>query len=269
MSEQSSFPDEALEEIAYLSRSNNRAEVLAMLATESYTRRELANATDIARTTLDRIINELEERHWVARTTDGEYTTTPTGERIASVSSRFVGAVEAVRSLGEAVAWLPNDELRIGLHNFKNATVRRPEPNAMNAPSKAATELMREATEFACLVNTPPSLAFEEAMMNAVLDGRLATNHVITDSERAVLQQDVDRASRWQQYVEAGANLYCYEGQIPCNLLVIDDTVLILDEQPEAAEGIESTNPEVRAWALDLINEYREDAERLDAVAFN
>lgn len=269
MSDQISFPDEALEDIAYLSRSNNRAEVLAMLATESYTRRELANTTDIARTTLDRIVNELEERNWVSRTTDGDYTTTPTGDRIATESTRFVGAMQAIRSLGETVAWLPNDELTIGLQHFTNATIRRPEPNAMNAPSKAATELMREATEFACLVNTPPSLAFEEAMINAVLDGRLATNHVITDSEVAVLRQDTDRASRWREYIEAGANLYCYEGQIPCNLLVIDDSVLILDRQPEAPEGIETTNPEVRSWARDLIEGYREDAKRLDAAAFS
>jgi hypothetical protein len=34
-------------------------------------------------------------------------------------------------------------------------------------------------------------------------------------------------------------------------------------------EGIESTNVVVREWAVDLITDYREDAEQLDASAFD
>lgn len=268
MSDSNTFPDGALEDIAYLTRSKNRAEILALLATESRTRRELEDMTDIPRTTLDRIVNEFEDRDWVTRAPDGDYVATPIGERVATESTNFIGAIQAIRTLGDAVAWLPNDELTIGLHHFKDAIVRRPKPNAVSAPSTFATKLMQEATEFACLVNTPPSLGFEDAMVNGVLDGRLTTNHVITDDELAALQQDVDRASRWKGYVEAGANLYCYEGRIPCNLLVIDDTVIILDRQPEAAEGIESRNSVVRSWAQEMIGEYRDDAERLDAAIF-
>lgn len=262
------FPDDALEDVAYLSRSKNRAQILAKLATEPYTRRELGDATGISRTTLDRIVNELEEREWVTRTSDGDYVATPTGERVATESTSLIGAMQAIRNLGDAVAWLPKDELTIGLHHFRDATVRRPEPHAIDAPSTFATELMREATEFACLVNTPPSLAFEEAMMDGVSEGRLMTNHVITDAELTVLLKEPNRAARWQAYVEAGANLYCYDGQIPCNLLVIDETVLILDKQPEAPEGIESTNPEVRAWAHEIIDEYRGEAKQLAATVF-
>jgi hypothetical protein len=136
------------------------------------------------------------------------------------------------------------------------------------APSTFATELMREATEFACLVNIPPSLAFEEAMMNGVFDGCLRTEHVIAEGELAVLRENTERASRWQAYVEAGADLYCYDGPIPCNLLLIDETVLILDRQPEAAEVIESTTAVVQSWAHEVIEDHRENAERLATSAF-
>jgi predicted transcriptional regulator len=268
MSDSDIFPDGALEDIAYLTRSKSRATILVLLAMEPRTRRSLGDITGIPRTTLDRIVNEFEERDWATRTSDGDYVSTPIGERIATESTNFVGAIQAIRTLGDAVAWLPDDELTIGLHHFEDATVREPEPNAVSAASRFATKLMQEATEFACLVNTPPSPGFEDAMVNGVLDGRLTTTHVITDGELAVLQQDADRVSRWQAYVEAGANLYCYEGQIPCNLLVIDDTVLILDRQPTAAEGIESRNAVVRSWAQEMIEEYQGDAERLDATTF-
>lgn len=263
------FPDDALNDLAYLSRSKNRLQILRTLSKEALTRGELEDLTAISRTTVDRVVNELEERKWITRSPGGEYGTTPVGERIVTESTRFIGAIQAIRNLGDAVEWLPREELRIGLQHFRKATVRRPEPNAMNAPDTFATELMWEATRFACLVNTPPSLAFEEAMVDGVLDGRLTTKHVITEGELGILRQDADRASRWQQYIQAGANLYCYHGQIPCNVLVIDETVLLLDREPEAAEGIESTNQEARSWALELINEYQDKAERLDTAAFS
>lgn len=104
---------------------------------------------------------------------------------------------------------------------------------------------MREAAEFACPVNTPPSLGFEDALMNGVSERRLLTNHVITDTELTVFVADPNRAARWQAYIGAGAKLYCYDGQNPCNRLV-DETVHVLDRQPDASEGTDRTNPTIR-----------------------
>jgi predicted transcriptional regulator len=254
--------NDALEDIAYLSRSANRLRILEVIATAPHVPRAIADETDIPRSTLRRILTETVERGWAERTLNGEYVATRTGEVVAAETGRYVGAIRAIRALGDAVAWLPTEELTIGLRYFEDATVRRPEPNAMSAPSTFATELMREATEFACLVNVPPSLAFEQAMMNSVVDGRLRTKHVITEGELAVLRENPERSSRWQAYIEAGADLYCYDGPIPCNLLVIDETVLILNRQPEAPEGIESTNPAVRSWAQEVIEDHRKTQNR-------
>jgi predicted transcriptional regulator len=261
-------PADALEDVAYLSRSETRIRVLNVLAATPHTPREVADRTDVPRSTLRRTLTELVERGWAERTLDGEYRLTPTGEYVAAETERYLGSIRAIRTLGDAVGWLPNDELAVDLRHFRDATVRRPEPNAVSSPSTVATERLREATTFACLVNTAPSLGFERVMVDGVVQGRLTTTHVITDGELAVLRRKPERASRWQTYVEAGAGLYCYDGRIPCNLLVIDETVFVLDRQPDALEGIECTNSVVREWALDLIDDYRADAERLDTTAF-
>lgn len=261
-------PDGVLEDMAYLSRSETRIQVLRVLAADSQLPREIAELTDIPRSTLRRTLTEMVERGWVERTTDGDYVATRTGEFVATETNRFLGVIRAIRVLGDVVSWLPSDELTIGLQYFREATVLRPEPNATSAPSTYATELMQEATKFACLVNIAPSLGFENAMINGVVEGRLTTTHIITDGELTVLRQNAERASRWQTYIESGADLYCYEGRIPCNLLVIDETVFILDRQPEAIEAIESTNAVVRSWAYGIIDDYREDAKRLTAAAF-
>lgn len=55
-------PIEALEDIAYLLRSPNRVRILDALTRDPYSRRELGEQTGTSRTTLDRIVNELEER---------------------------------------------------------------------------------------------------------------------------------------------------------------------------------------------------------------
>lgn len=263
-----SHPDDVLDEMAYLSRSDTRTRVLDCLAGAAHTPREIAELTDIPRSTLRRTLTELVERGWAERTLDGEYALTPPGERVAATTERYLGALRAIHTLGDAVGWLPTDELTVDIRHFADATVRRPQPNAVSSPSTFATELLREATEFACLVNIAPSLGFERAMIDGVVEGRLRTSHVITDAELAVLREDPERASRWREYVAAGADLYCYDGRIPCNLLVIDETVLVLDREPDTVEGIECTDAAVRSWATGLIDEYRENAKRLDPAAF-
>jgi predicted transcriptional regulator len=262
------LPTDALEDIAYLSRSRNRVLILDALAAEARTRRELEETIGVARTTLDRIVNEFEERGWAERASDGTYVTTPVGEHVAAEFAPLVGGMQAIRTLGETVAWLPVEELSIGLHHFSGATLRLPEPNNTVAPAEHVTGLLREATEFSCLVRVAPPLAFEEAMRDGVVDGRLTAEHVITDGEFAYIGERPDRLRRWQEYLEAGANVYRYAGDIPCNLFVVDDVVLLSDRQPETCAFIESESEAVRSWARGTIGEYRAEADPLTAEAF-
>jgi len=268
MRDSGGVPEGPLEDLAYLSRSKSRIDLLNTLSVASHTRGELEAETRIPRTTIDRVVNELEERDWVRRTRGGVYEATPAGKRISAEITRAVGSMQAIRHLAEAVAWLPDDELTIGLHHFNEATVRRPESNDMSAPTTFATDLVQEATEFLCLVNTPPSLAFEDSLIEGQVAGRLKTEHVINKDGLDVLKDDRNRASRWATYMDAGATVHRYDGRIPCNLLVVDESVLILDRQPAAVEGIECTESAVRLWARGIIDEYRARAERVSAAEF-
>lgn len=101
--------------MAYLSRSTNRVQILEVIATEAHTPRNIAEVTDVPRSTLRRILTEMVERGWAKRTTDGEYVATRTGGYVAVETERYIGAIHAIRTLGEAVSWLPEEELTIGL----------------------------------------------------------------------------------------------------------------------------------------------------------
>jgi predicted transcriptional regulator len=262
-------PADVLEDMAYLSRSENRLQILEVIATESHAPRSLADRTGVARSTLRRILTEMVERGWAERTTDGEYVATRTGENVSVETGRYVRAIDAIRTLGEAVSWLPEDELNIGLHHFADATVRRPEPNAVGAADTRLVRLFQTSDEFSCLVNTAPTVGLEQTMVESVVDGDVQTKHVITDDELDFLLQDANRAARWKTYVEAGANLYRYDGIIPCNVFIFDETVLVGNRRLESIEFIETENEVVRSWGHDLIEAYREKSEPLEATAFD
>lgn len=259
---------EGLTDIAYLARSANRVEILETLVTGPHTARDVEAATDVPRSTLERIISELDERGWAERATEGGYTATTAGEFAVAEFTPLVESMAALRALGDAVDWLPGEELSIGLHHFGDVTVRTPESNNVTAPAAHMTKLLREATEFACLVRIAPPLGFEITMRDRAVDGRLTTEHVITEDELDYLTDQPDRVRRWREYLEADVDVYCYDGDIPCNLFVIDETVLIVDREPEVCAFIESENETILEWARDLIGTYRTKAEPLGADAF-
>jgi len=66
--------------------------------------------------------------------------------------------------------------------------------------------------------------------------------------------------------------VYVHDQPIPCNLLVFDETVLIKRSGTGPIDDsygvpIVSENEAVLAWAHDLIDRYRDDADRIEARA--
>lgn len=266
------FPEGAIEDVAYLSRTDSRVRLLDAIATQPYTRSELEEATGIARTTIGRVINEFEKRGWARRTADGEYTTTPTGTAINTEFTPFVESIQAIRNLGDLVAWLPTDEVPIDLRHFNDATIHRPEPADPMSTVTDFNARLDGVGEFQCLVGIAPPVPFEREMVKGVENRGLETKHVITDNELDYLLDNPDRCRRWQQYLKSGANVYCYAGQIPCNVFVFDETVIITNSQSDYGEphaGIESEEEAVLSWAQEVIEKYRNEANRLDPMAFS
>lgn len=264
---------EALEDIAYLARSGNRVAILDALAEESYSRGELAERTGASRTTLDRIVNELEAHGWAERTTEGTYAATAQGTHLMRRFRPFVDSVEAIRRLGDTVAWLPVDELSIGLEHFADAVVRRPEPDDPVETIEFMNDLLARTSEFRVLAHLVPPEPLGETLRERVVSGRMSLEGVVTDEVVAYLGSRPDRVDRWRALVDAGADLHRLEGPIPCNCWIFDGTVLIKKSGPEPIDEsygvpIVSEDETVLAWAHDLIDRWMDDATRIDAEAF-
>lgn len=260
-------PDDVLEDIAYLSRSGYRVAVLELLTKGPRTPREIREAVDASRSTIRRILAELIERGWAERSTDGDIVATATGEHVATGFTPVVGTMRTIRDLDEAIEWLPADELSIDLHYFSDATVRRGDRNSPAAEASYLHDRLRDASSLANLTSVGPPLSMMETTRDGVVSGRLTATTVLTERALKYIKSQPEQVPLWHDYITAGARVYCYEGEIPCHLFIVDETVLVGNNQPEVVrpcEFIETDEEVVRSWARDLIESYRADADRIN-----
>ena len=267
------IPIEAWEDVEYLSRSPNRVMLLDTLTEAPYSRRDLAEVTGVSRTTLDRIVNELEARGWVRRTTDGTYVGTPVGVHLMAQVRPFIDSVEAIRRLEGAVAWLPVDELSIGLQHFRDASVIRPEQDDPMETVDYFTELVRDTTTFRVVTHLAPPGPLAQAMRDRIVAGELNAEYVLTGELIEYLRTQPERRERWREIMEGGGDVSRVQGPIPCNLWIFDDTVFIKKSGPGPIEDsygvpIQSRNETVRSWAHELVDDHQSDATRIDSGLF-
>lgn len=264
-------PDGALEDIAYLSRSTNRVDILDLIATKPHSPREIRETVDASRSTIRRILAELVERGWAERRTDGDIVATVKGEHVVTTFTPLVRSMRAIRVLGEAVAWLPSDDLSMGLHCFSDATVRRGDRTSPSAEASYLHDRLRDASSLINLTSVGPPLSMMKTTRDGVVAGRLTATTVITRRVLGYLQRQPDQLPLWREYIAAGARVYACEEEIPCHLFVVDDTVLIGNNQAEAArpcEFIETDDEAVLSWAHETIESFRTNANRLGPEAF-
>lgn len=262
-------PADALDDIAYLAKSTNRLKLLKGLASGAYSRRDLDERTGIARSTIGRIINEFEARGWVERTSDGTYTATATGALVVTEFTPLVDTMDAIRGLGEAAAWIPVDELSIGIVHFDDAVIRRSEPNAPFGLVEHLADRIRDAASFRVLTFLAPPSPVGQAMHAGVIEGRLDAEHVLAGGLVGYLRDQQHQPPDWQRYIAAGARVYRYDGRIPCNLFIVDETVFLMNDQPEGGgAAIETENDRVLGGVAELFETYRDDATPIAAGDF-
>lgn len=263
--------DDALSDVAYLARSRNRVEILAAIAAQPHSPREVADTADSARSTVERILTELEERGWAKRTSDGKYVGTAAGTAAIEEFTPLVRAMEAIRTLGDEISWLPRDELPISLAHFSDVTVRHPEDPTETIDDM--TELVRETVEFRVISNLKPPESTANAIHDRVGSGKMTFDCVLTREVLEYLGTHTERRERWLDIIETGADLWVWEGAIPCNLWIFDDTVWIKNSDPESRQDtygvpIISDDDAVRSWGHDLIDSYQNVSSPVNTDAF-
>ena len=258
--------DRGLEDIQFLANSPNRVRVLDTLVTGPATRRELQESTGVPRSTTARVLDDAEDRGWVA-SEGSRYEITPTGEAMVSEFSAYVETTKGIRHLGKAVDWLPDPVRTLDFRCFRDADVTTPTESNPTAAFDRAMELIRSANEYRGLTqNSLPE--YMKTICDRVVDGHLDFQGVVEASFIEVLRDDPQRAARWHDIAHG---MWLYDGDVPLNMHIVDGTALVwLCADNQAGEDVvikgvlESEHPAVVSWAESLYEEYRSEARPLD-----
>lgn len=255
--------EESREAVAVLSRSENRAAVLRALASEPRDRRDLESEVGVPKSTLSRVLRELEERGWVERT-DREYAATTAGSLLADRFRRLLETEQATRLLGDRLDLLPVEEMDLDVRRFHDAELV--EPGGEFDPAAAfeyAVDAVAAADRQHVAVQLVPKTVVR-TLYGMVGSEDSPTLRVTVGGRYFDQLDDPEITEMWATIARHG-DIRRYDGAIPYNIEVLDGTVHVwlCDDGGQLHGILRSENPAVRTWAESKVDSYREDARPL------
>lgn len=262
--------EDALADIEFLALSENRVEVLGMLADGRHTRRTLADETGASQATLGRVLGDFEDRSWVRRE-QGGYVATATGELVAAGFSELLSVLDTEQDLRSIVAYLPTDAMDFDLRHLADATITTPSGTRPNAPVQRVLDLIADADEVRVF-----SHAFNEQSLGIVQERTAAGDQtfrgVFSRSAIEALAGDSALRERLLALIGTdGVEIRLCEGEIPVAVTVADDVVhlLIRDADGVLRASVDTDDPAVLDWADAAFERHWSAAEPLDRSDFS
>ena len=258
--------DPPLDDIAFLSRSNNRIAVLRELARDEGTRRELRDATGVSRPTLGRVLEGFEERGWVTNNGSGnghDYSLSPLGRVIVEEFTDMMTTVETVQQLRELASRIPFNELGLDPRDLADARITTPSPTDATAHTRRERELLARTSRIRFLCNQAQPETVER-YRNWAVDGDREFEAIISgDAIDAATADEAMAADLADMCTAGGVTLHRYEGPVSAVYGLFEDvaSVVPLDDSGVPIAFVESESETVRAAVSNVLDRYRERAE--------
>ena len=259
-----------IREIEFLASSEHRIGVMDALAEGGCDRADLQAATGAHKSTISRVLGDLEERRWIERS-GPVYELTALG---AFVADRFAGLREAMETeakLRDVWQWLPREMDGFSVDLLADAVVAYPGPGYPYEPVERVIQLVEESDSVCGLGTTVFKSIANEAVCLAVLDG-MAFEYVYPPEVLAATvawnPEMVERAaSRDHCTVLVHDDLPDRER---CGIGIFDHRVGICCHDADSRAlmaWIDTDAPEAREWALSVFEQYRQEARPIDEAA--
>lgn len=236
--------------LEFVARSENRRQTLESLVSGPITRAEVQEHTGIPRSTLNRILSDCLEHDLLVKN-GHHYRTTLIGRYIATRLQELESNIETMADLQGILEWLPLDTFDFDINAFENAEVFRQRPADPHDPVRTVIPVLEGATSFRGLCdNAAHEPIFAE--WRAVTEGGQRFEALLTPEVIDVIANDPVRADRFSDMLEIeGSRTYRYDGDIPCIIVIADDSVLLeaADEDGAIKGFVISDHPDIRAWA--------------------
>ena len=257
-----------LDDIAFLSRSNNRIAVLRELARKDQTRKGLRDATEVSRPTLGRILEGFQERGWIVTTGSGnghDYTLTSLGRVVFEEFSDMMGTLNTVQELRELALRIPFEELGLDPRDLADARITTPSPTDATAHSRRERELLDRSDRIQFLCNEAQPETIERYRDWIVEDNGRLEAIIASDAIDAAMADEEMGAYVRDMVAAEGVKIHRYEGDVSVMVGLLDDiaSIIPLDDSGVAKAFIESTDDTVHAAVAETLRRYRNRAERV------
>ncbi len=259
----------AADDVAFLANSENRQAVLHSLTDGPHSRHVLTEETGVARVTLARILDDLEDRRWI--TQRGQVSEiTPLGAWVIEEFAALCETLSAERALRSVAQWFPEEGYGFHISRLAGAEVT---PVSRADASAPITKLVRQfevggrVRAFSFAITSQ----FLEACWRHVADGSVRWEWVFTTGVLEVLRANPEMARQSREMLESGrAEYYHHEGDIP-HVVIVSEALVNLrlaDDDGAATALVQSDDEAVRSWAAATFDAYRRDATAVGADAF-
>lgn len=262
---------DAFEAVSFLTRSENRVEVLECLAGGAYTERELVAETGVTDVTMGRVLEDFTERGWVIETDDG-YTTTRLGDLLAEDYARFRESMDLACRLGPVRELLPLDAMEFDLRHLTDGLVSDPDTIDSVRAVDRRTQLLRRSDR---VVGTgtvhDATTLVAEPFREAVVKEGLAFEVVVSGAYYERARSRAEMREPLRDILRAGGEMYLAgEEMFPASVALFDDlaTITGYDDSGDIAVGIESRADPVREWVRGTYEGYRGTATPLSVDDF-
>lgn len=259
-----------LDDIEFLVSSPNRLDVFDAIRTDPRPRHELRDLMEASRVTLSRILGDLEDRGWIERI-DGEYTPTPEGAVVAAEVGQLFANLEAIDGLNGTLEWLPVDLFDFDLACLSDATVLSSTNRNLTAAITQTADRVREASHVRN-VATGISAEVVDAYLEAATRPGRTLETVFYDTVFDTVRADPALHTQLEAMLESThLTVHRYTGPEPPAMLTICDDVVVMCGQSDPRsppEGLETTNDQVRAWAIAYFDGIRADARPITSDTF-
>jgi predicted transcriptional regulator len=256
-------PD-AIDDVAYLTRSHHRTTALVALAERPRTRAELRDLTGVSQSTIGRTLRAFENRGWIVRT-DHRYEATPLGAFVASGIRELLARVETERELREIWGLFPDEVRRLPLESFSEAVVTVPTVDDPYRPVNRFVSLLRETDRFRFV-------GFELALLEPcrdelcgrVVDG-MATEVIDPPSVVSYIRTTYPEQSA-RTLASGNLTVLIHEELPEYGLSLFDDRVGICGYHPDSGTVrafVDTDDPTIREWAVSTYEAYRREARPL------
>ena len=258
----------ATDPLTFLSQSKNRVEILQLLQDgERLDRYEIEEQVEASRRTVIRTLDALTDRGYLVESGDG-YQPTSFGSYIAEVYQTFASDTAFAHQLKPVLANVPSDEFDLDpqyLADTEIAVATQGSPYALLDRTLAIRSEASQIREVAPFIEKKSVEQLVERIENQEAFNVEAVLPVAVIE--AVGDHPEYREAHQQIKQSDHVDLYVYPDEVTLPVCIADDTVIICVLRDEKLYALAvSSHPEVKAWAEQRFQTFREKAQRIEAV---